>query len=150
MQSPDEKGRMPDTETIIETDFAKDRERIMRVRTQVFVQEQGVPPELEEDEKDPACVHALLLIDSEPAATGRLERDGHIGRIAVMRSHRGKGFGSRILAYLEKRARQQGLTRVYLGAQVQAIPFYEKSGYRCYGDTFLDAGITHRHMEKSL
>lgn len=141
---------MPSTETIIETDFADDRERIMRVRTQVFVQEQGVPPELEQDEKDPACLHALLLIDAEPAATGRLERDGHIGRIAVMRPHRGKGFGSRILAYLEDRARQKGLTRVYLGAQVQAIPFYEKSGYRCYGDTFLDAGIIHRHMEKSL
>ena len=122
----------------------------MQVRTRVFVDEQGVPPELEEDEKDPICLHVLLMIDSEPAATGRLEVDGHIGRIAVMRSHRGKGYGSRILDYLEKKAKQTGLNRVYLGAQIQAIPFYEKSGYQCYGDTFLDAGIVHRHMEKHL
>ena len=72
---------MQTDETIIETDFVRDKERIMQVRMQVFVKEQGVPPELEQDEKDPLCLHALLLIDSHPVATGRLEPDGHIGRI---------------------------------------------------------------------
>ena len=43
-----------------------------------------------------------------------------------------------------------GLNRVFLGAQVQAVPFYEKQGYRCYGETFLDAGIPHLHMDKSI
>ena len=138
------------TESIIDTGFAEERERIMQVRYAVFVREQGVPLELELDEKDPICRHALLLVDGRPAATGRLEADGHIGRIAVVRSHRGKGLGSRIVTFLEARARSWGVQRVYLGAQLQAVPFYEKLGYRCYGDEFLDAGIVHRHMEKWL
>ena len=103
---------MQTDETIIETDFVRDKERIMQVRMQVFVKEQGVPPELEQDEKDPLCLHALLLIDSHPVATGRLEPDGHIGRIAVIRSYRKKGLGSRILAYLEDKAKKLGLSRV--------------------------------------
>lgn len=141
---------MAAAEKIIETRFADEQRRIMQVRTRVFVDEQGVPAELEQDEKDPLCQHVLLLIDSQPAATGRLEPDGHIGRIAVMQRYRGKGVGRRILAHLETMAKQLGLNRVYLGAQLQAIPFYEKSGYRCYGEDFFDAGIVHRHMDKQI
>jgi predicted GNAT family N-acyltransferase len=133
---------------MIETGFAEQRQRIMQVRYAVFVKEQGVPAELEQDDQDPVCRHALLLLDGRPVATGRLEADGHIGRIAVVRPMRGKGLGSRVVAFLEDLARARGLRRVYLGAQVPAIPFYEKLGYRCYGAEFLDAGIVHRHMEK--
>ena len=135
---------------MIYTDFAQEGERIMQVRNAVFVQEQGVPEELELDEKDALCHHALLLMEDRPVATGRLEDDGHIGRIAVVRSCRGMGLGRRIVTFLEDRARARGLRRVYLGAQLQAIPFYEKLGYRCYDEEFMDAGIVHRHMEKWL
>jgi predicted GNAT family N-acyltransferase len=139
-----------DMELIIETSFSKDKERIMRVRYAVFVEEQGVPEELEQDEKDPHCRHALFLMDGEPIGTGRLEGDGHIGRIAVLRPYRRKGVGRRILSFLETKAKENGLPRVYLGAQLQAVGFYEKLGYRCYGAKFMDAGIAHRHMEKLI
>ncbi len=141
---------MDPTESIIEANFESDHQRIMQVRNTVFVVEQGVPEELERDEKDPVCLHALLLVDDVPTATGRLEDDGHIGRIAVLEFYRGKGAGRRILDFLEKNALEKGLHRVYLGAQLQAIPFYEKLGYRCYGGKFMDAGIPHRHMQKSI
>jgi len=59
-------------------------------------------------------------------------------------------LGSRIVNFLEDKAQAQGLRRVYLGAQLQAISFYEKLGYRCYGDEFMDAGIAHRYMEKTI
>ena len=137
-------------DVIIETTFDEESHRLMAVRRAVFVEEQGVPEELEQDEKDPACRHALLLRNGRPVATGRLENDGHIGRIAVLRSFRGQGIGTRVIRFLEEKAMVRGLNRVYLGAQLQAIPFYEKLGYRCYGDQFLDAGIAHRHMEKRL
>jgi len=135
-------------ESMIETAFSEEKARIMQVRNAVFVVEQGVPVDLEQDEKDALCRHALLTWGGRPVATGRLEADGHIGRIAVVRSFRGKGLGSRIVSFLEGMARAQGVHRVYLGAQLQAIPFYEKLGYRCYGNEFMDAGIPHRHMEK--
>jgi predicted GNAT family N-acyltransferase len=137
-------------ETLVEVNFSDSRERILGVRFEVFVEEQGVPEELEQDDKDPLCRHALLISDDVAIATGRLQDDGHIGRIAVLREHRGKGAGSRILAFLESIAKGAGLGRVYLGAQVHAIPFYEKLGYRCYGETFLDAGIVHRYMQKMI
>jgi predicted GNAT family N-acyltransferase len=137
-------------ETLVEADFSRYREQILGIRYAVFVAEQGVPEELEQDDKDPLCRHALLISDHVPIATGRLQEDGHIGRIAVLREHRGKGAGSRILAFLERIAKTAGLGRVYLGAQVHAIPFYEKLGYRCYGETFLDAGIVHRYMQKVI
>jgi len=137
-------------ESLIETGFSEERERIMQVRYTVFVEEQGVPESLENDEKDPLCRHALLMMDDRPVATGRLEGDGHIGRIAVIRSLRGKGLGSRIVTFLEAKAKARGLHRVYLGAQLQAIAFYEKLGYRAYGPEFMDAGIAHRYMEKAI
>jgi predicted GNAT family N-acyltransferase len=37
-----------------------------------------------------------------------------------------------------------------LGAQMQAMPFYESLGYQAYGIVFLDAGIEHRMMKKAL
>jgi len=135
---------------MIETGFAEEKRRIMQVRHSVFVLEQGVPEALEQDKKDPVCRHALLLMDNIAVATGRLESDGHIGRIAVVRPHRGNGLGRRVVTFLEDIAKAHGLSRVYLGAQVQAVPFYEKLGYRLYGGPFMDAGIPHRHMEKRI
>ncbi len=141
---------MGSRETIVEARFDRDRKQIMKVRYSVFVEEQGVPVELEQDEKDPGCLHALLLVNGMPTGTGRLESDGHIGRVAVLKGYRGNGAGRRVVAFLEARARERGLRRVYLGAQVQAIPFYEKQGYRCGGPEFMDAGIPHRHMYKAI
>ena len=142
--------KMHKLEKIIATGFDAEKTRIMHVRFSVFVEEQGVPEELEQDDKDPTCLHALMLVEDEPVATGRMEDDGHIGRIAVMKTYRGTGAGSRILDFMEKKAREKGLHRLYLGAQLQAIPFYEKHGYQCYGNIFMDAGIPHCHMEKSI
>jgi predicted GNAT family N-acyltransferase len=133
---------------VIESTFDKDHQRILKVRYRVFVEEQGVPVELEQDDKDPFCRHALVVLGDQPIATGRLQADGHIGRIAVLPAHRGEGHGRNILVFLEDVARQTGLNRVYLGAQVGAIPFYVKLGYHPYGDRFMEAGIQHQHMEK--
>ncbi len=122
----------------------------MKVRNAVFVEEQGVPAELELDDKDELCSHALILNDGDPIATGRIESDGHIGRIAVLKAFRQEGLGRRVVQQLEQTAMDLGLKRVYLGAQLTAIGFYEKLGYHCYGEIFMDAGIEHRHMEKIL
>jgi len=65
------------------------------IRTTVFVEEQKVPAEMEIDDWDPQCVHAVAF-DGEGTAqgTGRLLPDGHIGRMAVLKSARGAGVGS--------------------------------------------------------
>ncbi len=121
------------------------------LREQVFVVEQGVPLELERDEFDPVCRHALLrLADGRVVATGRLLPDGHIGRMAVAAKWRGRGLGGRVLEALVAEARRQGFEAAVLNAQVQAEPFYAAHGFAAEGEVFMDAGIPHRTMRRRL
>src|SRR3989442_4119237 len=61
-----------------------------RIRFIVFVEEQRVPPELEMDEHDAHCIHALAFAEGRPVGTGRLLPDGHIGRMAGLKNWRGR------------------------------------------------------------
>jgi len=123
----------------------------LRVRTRVFVEEQGVPLEVEADGRDPGCAHVLARDPTgRPVGTGRLLPDGRIGRMAVLPEWRGKGIGRRILGLLEAEARRRGLRRVTLHAQTRAQGFYEAAGYRVEGGVFEEAGIPHVTMWKDL
>lgn len=120
------------------------------VRYEVFVQEQQVPKEVEIDALDPQCIHAVLYVDNQPAATGRLLPNAHIGRMAVRAAQRGQGLGAQVLLALVEQARQRGERAVYLSAQLHALPFYRKYGFEAYGDIYQDAGIDHRMMQRPL
>ncbi len=123
----------------------------MPVRETVFVQEQGVPAELERDSFDAVSRHALARrADRTVVGTGRLLPDGHIGRMAVLREARGQGVGGRILTALIDEARRLGMHEVLLNAQVSAEGFYRRHGFVPEGDTFLEAGIVHRAMRRPL
>jgi len=116
----------------------------------VFVHEQSVPPDLEWDGEDANALHFLALENGTPIATARLLPDGKIGRMAVLSAYRSEGVGSRLLAFIETVAREQSMKRLTLNSQTQAIPFYQKAGYRVFGDEFMDAGIPHFQMGKQL
>lgn len=73
---------------------------------------------------------------------------GHIGRMAIAAHARRQGVGRLVLAALEGTAWRLGLERVVLGAQLEAQPFYEATGYAPVGEPFVEAGIPHRWMEK--
>jgi predicted GNAT family N-acyltransferase len=121
------------------------------IRTTVFVEEQKVPAEMEIDDWDPQCVHALAFDDEGTAqGTGRLLPDGHIGRMAVLTSARGAGVGSALLMALMEVARARGQREVQLSAQTHAVPFYERHGYVVCGAEYLDAGIAHVDMRTDL
>ena len=121
------------------------------VRDAVFIVEQNVPVELEWDEWDARCDHALAL-DSEgrPIGTARLLPDGHLGRMAVIAGSRHKGIGSALARALLARARERGMTRVVLHAQTHAAGFYRRLGFREFGKTFEEAGIPHITMDLDL
>jgi predicted GNAT family N-acyltransferase len=117
------------------------------VRRLVFVEEQGVPEELEWDEWDARCVHVLARTSTgEPVGTGRLLPDAHIGRMAVLPRWRRQGVASAMLRELLAVARERGDDVVRLNAQTQAIPFYLRFGFAAQGPEFQDAGIPHRLM----
>jgi predicted GNAT family N-acyltransferase len=136
------------------------------VRHQVFVVEQGVPIELELDERDDedATDHLIAVDEGEVIGAGRLVEEppgfegvdvadgpvGHLGRLAVSERHRGLGLGVALVQAIEQRAQERGLRVIYLSSQSHAVAFYERLGYAAYGAEFDDAGIPHRHMSKQL
>lgn len=114
------------------------------IRSTVFIEEQNVPVELEWDEMDAVSLHAIARdSDGVPIATGRLLPDGHIGRMAVLGSQRGRGIGASILEALIQKARQRGDASVVLHAQRQAEGFYRRHGFVAEGEPFMEAGIEH-------
>ncbi len=131
-------------------DWAQLGERAAALRHEVFVEEQGVPIELELDEYDAVAVHALALEGGTPIGTGRLLPDAHIGRMAVRHSHRGQGVGGLLLGALVEEARRRGDASVVLAAQCHAQGFYRGHGFRAEGQVFMDAGIEHVLMRKIL
>lgn len=126
-----------------------------RVRTAVFIEEQGIPKEEEWDAADQTCLHAVAYNRlGQPVATGRLlsagEGVGKIGRMAVHRALRGTGLGRAIVEALTQAARQRGDHTLRLSAQRTAEGFYRRLGYVCVGDTYEDVGIPHVDMEIRL
>jgi len=131
-------------------DWAAARTEASRIRLAVFVEEQRVPPEIEMDDMDAACLHALAWLDGKAVGTGRLLPDGHIGRMAVLGESRALGVGGAILERLVEEARRQGMREVILSAQTHAIGFYRRHGFSEEGEVFEEAGIAHQAMRRVL
>ncbi len=120
------------------------------LRIEVFVDEQQVPFELEQDEHDAHATHVVLLSEQGRAvATGRLLADGRIGRLAVARTHRRRGLGRAVLVKLVNHAESQDIDQVWLHAQCDARSFYEGLGFVAKGEPFMEAGIAHVLMTRA-
>lgn len=121
------------------------------IRLEVFVEEQKVPAELEMDDMDAVCLHAVAYdAAGVPVGTGRLLPDGHIGRMAVRKQARGSGIGGALLQGLMAQARARGDRAVVLSAQTHAAPFYLRHGFAISGEEFFEAGIAHVEMRLSF
>ena len=132
---------------IVIGDWESVRDDAQRLRTEVFVIEQGVPIELEWDESDEVSIHAVVYgEDKQPIATGRLLPDGHIGRMAVQKALRGTGIGRFLLTSLLHEAQRLGHTILVLHAQTYAVGFYLRHGFQPEGSEFMEAGIPHMLM----
>ncbi len=132
------------------TTWSTDRPALQRIRRAVFIDEQRVPESDEWDDEDPVSVHALASLNRDPVGTGRLNPAGKIGRIAVVAGLRGRGIGALILRRLLEEAYHRGIREPYLHAQLQAVSFYEKFGFRSEGQVFDEAGIPHVRMKHAL
>ena len=125
------------------------------IRTAVFIDEQNIPADMEWDEADEGCVHAVAVNRMGfPLATGRLLQHvpgvAKIGRMAVVRAMRGSRVGRNMLEALMQAARERGDHEALLHAQVSAAPFYLRSGFSERGTPFDDAGIPHVEMVARL
>ncbi|MCP4235897.1 MAG: GNAT family N-acetyltransferase [Aestuariibacter sp.] len=126
--------------------WAEHKETLIELRSQVFVDEQKVPPSIEIDGLDPQCKHVKATADGMVIGTGRLLPDGHIGRMCIHKDYRQHGIGSLLLKNLVEQALSANYPHIALNSQSYAVPFYEKNGFVVDSEEFMDAGIPHRHM----
>ncbi|MEO6277041.1 YbgC/FadM family acyl-CoA thioesterase [Roseateles sp.] len=125
------------------------------IRRQVFIEEQGIPADMEWDAADASCLHALARNRfGMPLATGRMLEHvpgvAKIGRMAVLRPMRGTQIGRQVLDALMAEAKQQGYREVLLHAQLSAENFYLRAGFQRRGASFEEAGIGHVEMVRAL
>jgi YbgC/YbaW family acyl-CoA thioester hydrolase len=125
------------------------------IRTEVFIDEQRIPVEMEWDEADDTCPHAIATNRfGLPLATGRLLQESpgvaRIGRMAAIQTVRGSGVGRAVLEALMQTARGRGDREVRLHAQVSAQAFYARAGFTPIGPVFEEAGIPHIEMARPL
>jgi predicted GNAT family N-acyltransferase len=141
-------------ERIIEVEFASDLMRnAFEVRYEVFVDEQGVPGELEADEFDPVAIHLVAIRDDKVVGTLRILDHGgaaKIGRVAVRAAARRDGIGARLMERAAAIALERGFAEIVLHAQVAVAGFYRRLGYVEEGDLFDEAGIPHIAMRKKF
>ncbi len=128
----------------------------VKIRQKVFVQEQGVPLDIEIDDKEALCLHFVAYDDKDVAcATCRIFPDSHeenatLQRMAVLSSHRGQKLGQFLLQQTMAYCKEQGFKTMELHAQLSAKPFYDKLGFIPEGEIFQEAGINHQTMTKEL
>ena len=121
------------------------------LRHAVFVQEQGIPAEIEADAADAQALHAVATNQfGMVVGTGRavFAEDGsaRIGRMAVLASVRGAGVGASLLTALVSGCQASGAREVMLHAQADAVEFYRRHAFQPRGLAFQEAGIEHQEM----
>jgi len=130
-------------------------EHASAIRTAVFVEEQGIPVEMEWDEADKTAVHAVAYNGlGQPIGTGRLLQhapgSAKIGRMAVNRVLRGASLGRELLNALVAEAERRGDGEVLLHAQRSAEGFYARLGFTPRGEPFDEVEIPHIEMVRAI
>ena len=122
------------------------------IRRQVFVEEQHVAAKEEYDEFEATSMHFLARFDTMPCGTARWRRTSNgvkLERFAVLKAYRKKGIAKALVqAVLNDVFSQQPepIERIYLHAQVTAMPLYAGFGFVPVGPLFDEAGIQHQKM----
>jgi predicted GNAT family N-acyltransferase len=123
-------------------------EQAFAIRRRVFVEEEGVDPDLEYDQEEEAH-HYLLLLAGKALATARwreTEKGIKLERFAVLPEFRNRGLGGIILKEVINDVVPLGKA-VYLHSQLRAVPFYERHGFVKKGPVFYEANMGHYYMK---
>lgn len=127
-------------------------EDALKIRQQVFIDEQGVDPQIEIDQWEDQAIHYAVYVNNVAVATARLIKEEnqtyHMTRVASLKKYRGLGYGKELMDYIERQIKATGGQRIWLSAQLTAVSFYEKLGYQKIGETYEEAGMAHQRMEK--
>lgn len=130
--------------------------QILQLREKVFVLEQACLYK-DLDDIDQRSFHSYIEMDGKIAAYARTywkdesKKIAQIGRVVVDPDYRRKRYGSNIMhTGIEIAVDRLQADWVYIEAQVYAIPFYERLGFKVTSEEFLEDGIPHVQMMLEL
>ena len=131
----------------------KDFFGLVQLRTEVFVLEQKVDIQIEQDIKDFTAIHYIVWDNNEAVGCLRIldeEEYAVIGRVAVKKSRRKEKIGYALMRAIENDPFIKSKGKISLHAQRSAENFYIKCGYKIASEPYIEAGIEHVMMEKIL
>jgi predicted GNAT family N-acyltransferase len=123
-----------------------------QIRRRVFVDEQRLNRNDEYDLFESTAQHYLAFSDNQAVGVARWRETMNgikLERFAVLKEHRNKGIGSHILRKIIRDTKSMNKT-IYLHAQLSAVNFYKKEGFKIVGEIFSEANIQHYKMELQL
>lgn len=131
----------------------KDYLKNICVRSIVFIDEQKCPYEEELDGLDESAVLIIGEENFQPFACGRIrfiEDFAKLERIALRKEWRKKGLGLKLVNFMVDHSIKCGYKKIKMNAQLYAVPFYERLGFKTMGSVFMEAGIEHKKMELNI
>ena len=132
----------------------KELAQARRIRKKVLEDEQGFPHEVNIDGNDHQAHHALVFEGRKPVATARLmptpDCKGKIARIAILKSHRGKGLAKDLIRFIESKAMSLCFTSVLIEPHAHLENFLKQLGYQRLSGTTEVAGLPLIKLEKQL
>ncbi|KAJ1659536.1 hypothetical protein IWQ61_001412 [Dispira simplex] len=164
-----QKPHLPDQLVIRSITGPEEFQLCMQVRQKVFVEEQGIPLEMEIDELDQRCRHFIALLRLPHNQGDNQEEDtwipigtlrmfeyqplvGKIGRVCVLKEYRGLSVGQRLMESAHRVAKVEiGWKTILIHAQYDKAVFYTRLGYLTPDPTqFIEDGIPHVAMIMDL
>ena len=132
----------------------RELEGAFEVRRRVFVEEQGIPEDIELDEEDKEALQMVVKDGDRVIGTARVQflstGVAKIERMAILQPFRLRGIGGRIISFLSEELRNRQVEQVILHAQYSVVDFYKSCGFEETGSPFLEVGIKHIKMQRQL
>ena len=128
--------------------------QVIKLRNDILRRPLGLTFTDEELEKEKHNLHIAAFEDEQMLGCCMLVEEGphtvRLRQMAVINDLQGKGIGRALMQFAENLARDRGYRKITMHARKNAVGFYEKMGYRKFGDEFQEITIPHYVMEKEL
>jgi len=122
--------------------------QVFSIRKKVFIDEQKVPIEIEMDEFDRTSEHFIAYLNKKPIGCARIRYNdfAKLERIAILKEHRNKGYGTQLTEYLIQYCKNKKIRKIVIHSQMYILDFYKRFGFKPVSEPFDEAGIKHIKM----
>lgn len=136
-------------------DWGSDRyKQVLALRNEVLRKPLGLAFSQEEIDAEKDNMHMAAYEEGQVLGCCMLVQEDdktvRLRQMAVINDVQGKGIGRALMQFAENLARDRGYKRITMHARKNAAGFYEKMGYKKFGDEFVEITIPHVVMEKAL